>query len=57
MIGSISGNSGKKLAQLLRISKKERINFWEFRKKAGTVTENPRKRVASFSVPMIETHE
>jgi hypothetical protein len=49
MIGSSSENSGKRLTLLLRILKKERIKFWEFRKKAHTVAENFKKKTGSSS--------
>jgi hypothetical protein len=45
------------LVQRLGISKNDRIDSWEFRKKAGTVVGNFKKWGASFSVPMIETHK
>jgi hypothetical protein len=48
MIGSIPENSGKKLVQLLRISKNDRIDSWEFRKKAGSDPENFKKRSDRF---------
>jgi hypothetical protein len=38
-------------------SKKDRIDSWEFRKMSGSAPEYFKKRVASFTVPMIETHK
>jgi hypothetical protein len=47
-IGSIPGNSGKRLTQLLGISKKHWINSWEFRKKAGSAAEYFQKKLDRF---------
>jgi hypothetical protein len=40
--------AGKRLARLLRISKNDRIVFWEFREKTGSVAENFKKRSDRF---------
>jgi hypothetical protein len=40
--------SGKRLHQQLRISKKARIDFWQFRKKTGSGSENFKKRTDQF---------